>query len=1117
MNRLKWEIIIVLGMTSLIVISMLGCQNQYSGKHAPRITKGVLDLREWDLDEDGPVKFTGEWEFFWKRFLTSEDFSKVPLPERTGFISVNQSWNGYEVDGGALEGDGYATYRLTVMLNDPKKIIALHIYEILTAYTVYINGEKITSVGGVGKTPETSRPWKQPVVVELLPEAHMEIILHVSNFHQNSGGARYGIIFGTAKDIHKQRERNLVTEQFIFGSIFIMGLYHLGLFALRRKDKSPFYFAVICLLFALRTICQGEVYLIHLFPGMSWEWLYKLEYFTATLGLPLFGLFLNVLFPREFSNRILRVIILLSLIFSTIGLLFPAKFYSRIFWMFQIIAMSGGWYGFYVLILAYFRKQEGAAVIIFGILILCLSLVNDVLSHWEVIHTAYLLSYGLFIFLFSQAFFLSLRFSNAFTNEEYLSQELEKRNIRLLELDKLKNDFLANTSHELRTPLYGINGLAESLIDGAAGSLNEKAREILGMIASSGRRLSSLVNDILDFSRLKNKDIRLSLGPVDLRSLADLVLTLSRPLVSGKNLILINDIPEDLPAGSVDEDRVQQILHNIVGNAIKFTEKGEVRISSQLKGNFVEIAISDTGIGIPEDKLGTVFLSFEQADSSTERVYGGTGLGLAVTKNLVELHGGTIWVESTSGRGSVFYFTLPVSTSSKPLKKSIAMDKVATLNPDTLPKPELLTDLQVTTNGIETNLPEEGEVLLSPGMEDVMVLVVDDEPVNLLVAENNLQLMGMKTEAVRFGYEALDRIEARKPDIVLLDVMMPKLNGFETAMKIREQFGPQELPIIFLTAKNQISDLVQGFNAGGNDYLTKPFSKNELLARMKTHVSLSRINQSFSRFVPSEFLAYLQKDSITEVDLGDSVRTDLTIVFSDIRAYTALSESMSPRENFDFLNAYLERVSPIIRHNNGFVNQYYGDGIMALFPSEADAALTASIEMQKTVQTYNIDRMKRGRRPIKIGIGLHTGSLMLGIIGEKQRMDSGVVSDAVNLAAHMESLTKTYGASILISESTFSQLKDPERYHYRLLGQAQVKGKIEKVSLFEIFDSDPTDIQKIKMDTRDLFEKGINLYLGKEFKASLECFQRIIQKNKDDMATSYFISRCQYHIKHQGS
>ncbi|MGK7901430.1 MAG: SpoIIE family protein phosphatase [Hormoscilla sp.] len=408
---------------------------------------------------------------------------------------------------------------------------------------------------------------------------------------------------------------------------------------------------------------------------------------------------------------------------------------------------------------------------------------------------------------------------------------LSAKNAELQRLDQLKNEFLANTSYELRTPLNGIIGIAESLIDGAAGELPIKAKTNLTMIVSSGRRLSNLINDILDFSKLRHQHIELFLKPVGVREIAEVVLTLSQSLVGKKDLQLINSISADIPLVDADENRLQQIFYNLIGNAIKFTESGQVEISASLmneqweRSPMLAITVTDTGIGIPADKLDRIFASFEQGDGSTARTYGGTGLGLAVTKQLVELHGGTIHVSSTIGSGSQFTFTLPVSDNS--------IDRTSDIS-------TTLALAQMIGQGRQTETISTGSRAESG---DLKIMIVDDEPVNLQVLVNHLELQNYGIIQASSGPEALEILEKgyHKPDLILLDVMMPRMTGYEVTRKIRETFSASELPILLLTAKNQVSDLVIGLEAGANDYLTKPIAKDELLARITTHINLVRL------------------------------------------------------------------------------------------------------------------------------------------------------------------------------------------------------------------------------------------------------------------------------------
>lgn len=410
-----------------------------------------------------------------------------------------------------------------------------------------------------------------------------------------------------------------------------------------------------------------------------------------------------------------------------------------------------------------------------------------------------------------------------------------------------------------------------------------------------------------------------------------------------------NQVPTDLPPIAGDENRLQQILLNLVVNAIKFTPEGAVTVSAEVRDNMVEVRVSDTGIGIPADKLEVIFQSFAQVDTSAERTYGGTGLGLPITKQLIELHGGMIGVESLLGQGSHFIFTMPISTEKSALL-SEASREIAKVR-------DYAASSEIAPLIVSAPFSEQ--------QGEFTILVVDDEPVNRQVLLNHLSLNNYVVLQASDGIEALKVVQQCRPDLVLLDVMMPRMSGYETCRRLRQHHSPNELPVVMLTAKNQVVNLVEGFNAGANDYLAKPFSRDELLARIQTHLRLTKINLASSRFVPREFLSFLQKESIVDINLGDHVSKEMTVMFSDLRSFTTISEHMTPQENFDFVNAYLQRVSPVIRAHRGFIVKYVGDGMMAIFPQQADDAIQAGIEKLNQVSEYNTYRQTQGRLPVQ--------------------------------------------------------------------------------------------------------------------------------------------------------
>ncbi len=678
----------------------------------------------------------------------------------------------------------------------------------------------------------------------------------------------------------------------------------------------------------------------------------------------------------------------------------------------------------------------------------------------------------------------------------------EQVNEELLRADKVKDAFLANVTHELKTPLHGIIGISESLVDGVAGILPKLAKKNLQLINLSGRRLTSLVNDILDFSKLREHDIALILKPVDLRTLSDVVLELSRPLLGNKHVQLVNNVPPDLPAAEGDENRLQQVLFNLLGNAIKFTSEGEIAITAENHGGKIEIAVTDTGIGIPYDKQELIFQSFEQADSSISREYGGTGLGLSISRNLIELHGGFLRVESEPGFGSRFSFALPCA-------EGIAETQLIDDEPVAKYRAESGCGKSLELLANSANSEDEVELECLPGKNTgngYTILIVDDEPVNLTILNNHLSLNDYRVITASDGEEALQLFRQEKPDLILLDIMMPRMSGYEVCRKIREQVPINRLPIIMLTAKDQAQDLAEGFSSGANDYISKPFTKKELLSRLRTHLELSKINKVYSDFVPSEYLKFLGHESILDVQLGDNINREMTIMFADIRSYTSMSESMSPQENFDFINEYLAVMGPCIKNNNGFVNHFLGDGLMALFPECAEDAVTASIEMSQALADFNAARMKRHKEEIKIGIGLHFGKVIFGIIGDVFRKSGNVISDDVNISARLEGLNKCYGSSIIVSQSVLDNLQPTSTLPAtRYLGQVVVKGRKNEVSIYELLEVEDASNRQLKLNTQKDFEQALQQYFSREFGAAADLFRRVLNANERDGAAEIYL------------
>jgi two-component system sensor histidine kinase ChiS len=422
--------------------------------------------------------------------------------------------------------------------------------------------------------------------------------------------------------------------------------------------------------------------------------------------------------------------------------------------------------------------------------------------------------------------------------------------------------------------------------------------------------------------------------------------------------------------------------------------------------------------------------------------------------------------------------------------------------------------------------------------ENLSILIVDDEPKNIQLLANLLRDEGYSFEFATDGEGALEWAASRTFQLILLDIMMPDMDGYEVCRALKSKPETRDTPVIFLSAKSDLESIVQGFDVGAVDYLSKPFNKSELLARVSTHLELvslregleklvrertaelqtanrelEKFHEAAKHFVPFELLNILGKESVVDVRRGDQIHSDMTIAFSDIRSYTTLSETMTPQEVFDFTNGYHNRMTPLVRADEGFVQQFQGDGAISVFPRKVDDSLRAAIAIQEKVRSYNVERESKDRTPIKVGIGVHSGPLMIGILGDDVRWEPGMASDTVNTAARMEGLTKIYGCSLVISDSAFERLESPEEFTIRLLDKVHVKGKHEPHAVYEVVDAEPKPVRELKLQTLKDFEAALERYFNQEFEAARAQFYKVLVVHPDDLAATLFLQRVMHFIE----
>jgi two-component system, sensor histidine kinase LadS len=626
-----------------------------------------------------------------------------------------------------------------------------------------------------------------------------------------------------------------------YGVMIAMLLYNFFIY-ITIRDKTYLYYSFYIIFFMIHVLKDNGLAYRFLWPE-SPEW--NRISFAFTIPMANLGAnnFVQYFLETDKNSRGLYITLQLSksiIILSSVLGYFLLDLSTNI----EIATIEAGLntlFLFIIGIIAFIKNINSSGLFLIAWSPLLIGGLSTILMNFDILPYNLFTAYAIQIGTALESILLSISLANRIRiikneKEDAQNKLIESNKLALLNLEKAniqKDEFLTNTSHEFKTPLNAIIGLSESLIGGVAGPINPSMSENLNYILNSGRRLNNLINDILDISKLKNSELQLNFKSLNLRNIVQHSLLPFNQIIANKSIKIINNISPEAPYVFADEGRLLQILYNIIGNSLKFTESGEILIYAMYDTKIIHyqgdskitISISDTGIGIPEEKLKDIFLPFEQVDTGVQRKYGGTGLGLSITKKLIELHGGKIWVSSSPLEGSTFYFTLPIS---KIQNITIETNDVIRSSSNIENRSHKIKDINEEING--TN--------------KFTILIVDDEPMNIQILKNHLGDKNYNLLIALDGTKALSIINTQKVDLVLLDLMMPDISGLEITNLIRKKYLISSLPIIIITAKNQIMDIQNAFELGVNDYLQKPFFKEELIARIKNHLDLKKFNEN---------------------------------------------------------------------------------------------------------------------------------------------------------------------------------------------------------------------------------------------------------------------------------
>jgi signal transduction histidine kinase/class 3 adenylate cyclase len=622
-----------------------------------------------------------------------------------------------------------------------------------------------------------------------------------------------------------------------------------------------------------------------------------------------------------------------------------------------------------------------------------------------------------------------------------LYQKTRQQAERLLELDRQKTEFFQNVSHEFRTPLTLMIGPLESVVEKQQDLPYEQSLIAL----RNSRRLLRLVNQLLDLQRLDAGRMQASFRPCNLVEFASQIVEAFRPYGERKNIEISTQLT---PCAAVylDLEKFDKVLYNLLSNAMKFTDAGgKITVKVEPAGDHVRMQIVDSGMGIRKEQIPHLFERFRQAEGSVNRSHEGSGLGLALVKELVELHGGQISVESVYSQGTTFTIWLQTGTSHLPLEQVL----------------EVPTEVQagraaVELADIEIELPLEDGIGLGEepgtinqeklGTKPASVLVVDDNPDLRAYVSRILRQEGYQVGTAHNGQEGFQMTQEHHPQLIVTDLMMPLVSGLEMIHLIRGQEELKGTPIILLTAKADEATRIEGAERGADAYLSKPFNDRELLAEVRNLLALKaneqrvvELNNYLTESVLKRFLPPVLVQKAARGELVLDLRPEpkmITTLFSDIVGFTPLANTLRARRVAELLNEYLEGMTHAVFDNGGTVDKFLGDGILAIFgapeeltPNEqVRRAIASARQMHRSLRQLN-ERWQaqgivggKGPPPVQFRCGIHQGTAVVGMFGGKERSDYTAIGPAVNIASRLQEAAEPN--SILVSAAVADYLED---------------------------------------------------------------------------------------------
>ncbi|OMF62928.1 ATP-binding protein [Paenibacillus sp. FSL R5-0766] len=856
-----------------------------------RAVNGVLDLRDVDLDQSPVMYLNGEWELYPDELLTQQDIAK-----RNGGAKSVQVPGDWRI-GQSQEQEnsfGYGTYRLRILTDPLQTPVTFWFKGIQSSSEVEMNGYNDGGMGEVSADSSTYIPRSTSYTATYDQEGttSIELLVRVANYDSPyMGGISKPVRFGSQAAVDFSRWYSIGFQMLTFLVMLLHGLYACILYAFNRQERSLLVGALLTLSVGI-TVTMGHDNILMLWLPINYTWGIKIRLISLLLQNACILLLFQRLTVVHVRKAWLKWHVVMTLIYTAVIVVVPihityAMIHYNVINLFFLVSLI--WF-LYIVGTMIFRKQSDRDIVF--LLLTAGGITSNLL--WSVAETARDVTtvYYPIDIIFAITGFSAYWFKKYFRN----AKENMKLNTELQKGDKIKDQFLANTSHELRTPLHGIINIAHNVITREKSRLDERSLEDMELLITIGRRMSHLLGDLLDVVRLKEHRIVLRQGPLSIQSVVPGVIAMLQFMAERKPVRLNMEITESFPLVMADEERLVQILYNLLHNALKHTEEGTISVSAEIREGHALIHVADTGIGMDEDTRMRIFLPYEQGSYGISDGQG-IGLGLNICKELVELHGGALTVRSELGKGSVFSFDLPLADEAADQAQSqlpLIWEQAAEMMEDApsgflLPRPGM-GDAEALATAEMAPLLKEGRAT---------ILAVDDDPVNLDVLVSILSTEPYDITTAGSGQEAMELLGTRQWDLLITDVMMPNMSGYELTQKVRAQFSMSELPVLLLTARSQPPDIYTGFASGANDYVTKPVDAVELKYRIR---ALTMLNQSIQERLRME-AAYLQAQ-IQPHFLFNTLNSLMVLSDIDTEHMRKLGEAFSSylRISFNYLN-----------------------------------------------------------------------------------------------------------------------------------------------------------------------------------------------------------------------